>query len=339
MVIDPRKPIELFEESRVKDIPMISGINIPVNVMQMHTGKKILYLDTPFVVELLKSVFGKAILEHTMDVVPTGGSVATSAFSIGRMFGAETIILMGQDLAYSEGKAHVAGAFKASQEVDLKKKDYIMVEGINGEMLPTIYNLKMYLQWFEEQIEQNSDITVVDATEGGALIHGSKIMTLEDAISSYCIGTFCSEEWLGSMSKHFSDIEKKKALEFFAGIPKHLQEVKKKISKEKEYYTKVENWSKKGNYSVSELKKTLKKIKNLNKELESDSLVDLIMDGKRKEEFLLRMRMYKFEEDANDNLLVSAQMGKVYLDELEKQIDEVMPAFEELSNFKGVYEC
>ena len=337
VVVDPRKPIELFEEPRIRDIPMISGINIPVNVMQMHVGEKIIYFDTPFEAELLKNVFGESVLEHTMDVVPTGGSVATSAFSVGRMFGAKTIILMGQDLAYSYGKRHVEGAFKASQDADLKKQDYIMLEGIDGEMLPTIFNLKMYLQWFEEQIQDYSELTVVDATEGGALIHGSKVMTLEDAIASYCTGTFYAEEWLAGMSKHFSEAEKKKALEFFAGIPKHLYEVKTKIHKEKECYGKIEEWSKKGKYSVSELKRTLKKIKKLNKELDCDSLVDLIMDGKRKEEFMIRVRINTFEDDGKDNLLVSAQMGKVYLNELEKQIDDVIPAFEELSKFNGTY--
>ena len=40
-----------------------------------------------------------------------------------------------------------------------------------------------YLEWFEEQIKTYEDtIKVIDATEGGALIHGSEVLTLKEAL-------------------------------------------------------------------------------------------------------------------------------------------------------------
>ena len=337
VVIDPGKSKELFEDVRIKDIPMISGINIPDYVMQMHKGKKFFRNDTAFTVGLLKEVFGEKFIEHPMSMLQAGGSVATTAFTLARKMGTETIILVGQDLAYSDGRKHVSGAFNSSQEVDFKKEEYIMVEGINGEMLPTRLDLKMYLEWFEEQIQECDKVTVVDATEGGALIQGSKVMLLEEAINAYCNSCFGVEAFVKDMEKHFSDIERKRTLEFFKSIPMHLEQLKIKIVKEKEYYDKIEKISKKDSMSVKELKKVMKKIKNLNEELEKDTLLNMIMVGKAKEEFMIRMQMYNFSNNEQEDLSTGARMGKVYLTFLERQIEEVLPEFEILSRFNGEY--
>ena len=337
VVIDPGKAKELFDDERIKDIPMISGINIPDYVMQMHKGRKFFYYDTVFIAGLLKEVFGEELVKHPMSQLATGGSVATTAFSAARKMGAETIILVGQDLAYSGGRAHVSGAFNDSQEVDVQKNDYIMVESVNGEMLPTRLDFKMYLEWFEEQIQECDKLTVIDATEGGALIHGSKVMSLDETINTYCNTCFEIEVFLQDMKKHFSDVERKRTLEFFKSIPMHLEQLKIKIAKEKEYYDKIEKISKKDSIPVKELKKVMKKIKNLNEEFEKDTLLYMIMDGKAKEEFMIRMHMYSFSGNENDDLLTGARMGKVYLTLLERQIEEVLPMFEELSKFDGEY--
>lgn len=55
--------------------------------MDKHVGKKILYWDTWFMTELFQFVFKgqENTKEHAMVELPSGGSVATSAFSAGRM--------------------------------------------------------------------------------------------------------------------------------------------------------------------------------------------------------------------------------------------------------------
>lgn len=46
-------------------------------------------------------------------------------------------------------------------------------------------------------------ITTVDATEGGALIHGSKVMTLKKAVQKYCKREF-NVKWHINHVKSFS---------------------------------------------------------------------------------------------------------------------------------------
>ena len=57
------------------------------------------------------------------------------------------------------------------------------------------------MHFFESEIENNPDITVIDATEGGAYIKGSVIMPMRDVISQYCTKTYPINEWIESLPK------------------------------------------------------------------------------------------------------------------------------------------
>lgn len=339
VVVDPRKSLELFEHPQIPNIPMISGLNIPYQIMEQHKGKKVLYFDTLLILELLNEVFPKEKrnFENSIFGLATGGSVATSAFSAARFMGAKTIILIGQDLALSGEKEHAEGTFKKDRKHNLESKNLPRVEGIDGEMIPTLHNLKLYLEWFEEQIKNNEKIKVIDATEGGALIHGSKIMTLREAINSYCQNDFDIEAYWDKISSHFDKEDKEKALEFFHGIPKKLEKIKKQVIQGKKLYVKLEKFVTKGNYSVEELKKLLKKIKGLNDLLEKNRLAMLITDGLKGVEYTLRVSAYQFQNDERKDLIESARVGQRFLESMEIAIDEVMPEIIKLSEFQGEY--
>lgn len=339
VVVDPRKPMELFEESRICKIPMISGLNIPYQLMQKHTGKKILYFDTLFTLDLLDYVFeGKERTDRQwMQSVPTGGSVATSAFSIGRMMGAKTIILVGQDLALSEEKEHAEGTFKSDRKFDLKNPSLPKVEGVNGEQLPTLHNLKLYLEWFEEQIAEQKELLVVDATEGGARIHGSRELTLREALDTYCTQTFDGETYWEKRKLHFDAEEQERALAFYRQLPERLEKIRKLTVKGKNLYKKLEKCASHKNYSMGEVKNLLKRIKKVNNELEESTLAQLMMEGLKGVEYTLRASIYQFQEEEQKNLVESARIGSYFLGSMEIAIKEMKPEILKLSEFLGEY--
>ena len=221
VVVDPRKPLELFDNEKIKEIPMISGLNIPPAIMEQHEGKKIIYNDTPFMTELFESIFEKDSPKRYVAGLASGGSVANSAFAAGVWMGAKTIILVGQDLALTDEKEHAEGTFQNDFKRDLTDLKYPLIEGIDGNMIPTLPNFTFYLKWFERQIEENTVLKVVDATEGGALIHGSKVMMLKDAIKTYCCSEFNMTKKWSELKPHFTDEERNLALEFRKNIPTH----------------------------------------------------------------------------------------------------------------------
>ena len=61
----------------------------------------------------------------------------------------------------------------------------MVVEGVNEKEVRTNGEFEYFRRSFESIIKENPDIVFINATEGGARIHGAKEMKLKDAISKY----------------------------------------------------------------------------------------------------------------------------------------------------------
>lgn len=72
--------------------------------------------------------------DRTLPNIPTGGSVATTAYSFGIQMGAKTVILVGQDLAMTGNKTHADGTFQDKmQEIDTDSGEYLKLMQLMGE--------------------------------------------------------------------------------------------------------------------------------------------------------------------------------------------------------------
>ena len=109
----------------------------------------------------------------------TGGSVTTTATSVAITLGARTIIFIGFDLSYPDGISHADGT---SGKKKLDTTGFIGVESIDGTIVYATNVFIIYRNWIENEIKKHPDIEFIDATEGGAKIAGTKIMSLEDAL-------------------------------------------------------------------------------------------------------------------------------------------------------------
>jgi hypothetical protein len=123
-----------------------------------------------------------------IEFMDQGHSCATVAFAVAKEAGCNPIILIGQDLAYSEGKIH-SKLTHTKHEGDNNDRNWDghHVKGINGETLRSSEVYILFKKWFEYKIVTNPDLKVIDATEGGAYIEGSEVMTFKEAIDKYCI--------------------------------------------------------------------------------------------------------------------------------------------------------
>lgn len=113
------------------------------------------------------------------EVMASGGSVATSAMHICMYLGAKNIVFVGQDLAYGDKLVTHAGESSTGYN-DNRTKVY--VEGIDGNEVISRTDWISFLKYIEEVIINNPNIRFIDATEGGALIHGTEVLTLKDTI-------------------------------------------------------------------------------------------------------------------------------------------------------------
>jgi hypothetical protein len=121
-------------------------------------------------------------------IVDPGGSVSTTSLDIAIKMGFSTIVLVGQDLAYKNGKNHALNG----THLDINTpalKNMRRVTGQNGEMLYTTLGLLCYKYWIENRIE-NENRLFINATEGGAFIKGMKHIKLKEVIADYLKDSF-----------------------------------------------------------------------------------------------------------------------------------------------------
>lgn len=325
VIVDGLKPAELFEHKQISKVGMVTMTAVSREPMDLHKGKKYFYYnDSPFENEMLRLVNEMDEREILLPDLPTGGSVATSAYSLGVYMGAKMIILVGQDLALTGNKVHVDGAFKNEKcEIDMKSGDYLEVESVDGGKVVTRIDFKHYLDWFEMIIEAWKNITTIDATEGGALIHGAKTMPLKRAIKKYCTKEYNARWHIARTPKILNTQEEKEyALRYFEKCVDRLKKVKEKAEKGEEYYDEMlEALKRDDQKTISSL---YEKIKEVNLFMENDAVAETVMDSLKGIEFTLRPLIYQVQEDEKSELEEVAKQGKLMMMAIGVGTDEIV---------------
>ena len=209
-------------------------------------------------------------------------------------------------------------------DIDVNSREYFEVESIDGGKVLTRIDFKLYLEWFERYIKEWSHITTIDATEGGALIHGSKIMTLKKAIQKYCKREYNVKWHIDHCKKLFSGESQEMVLELFAKAPEKLREVQKKAQEGLGYYERLEKYLHKHGNSDKELGKILKKIKKINRYMETDYMAQTVMESLVGLNYTLRPLVYQMQEEQSEELLDIAEQGKVLLYGVAIAVEEII---------------
>lgn len=201
--VDANKSPKHYDDERIMSIPIVGDFSTCRGALEGHKGPYFFArTENP---HILKFFEDKGI--H-MPKLGTGGSVANTSFSWLAELGVTRIILIGQDLAYTNDKSHADGATRASWGLDLDKNS-VMIEGMDGNPIKSSGEFVHYRNWFERSIEACRDIDVINATEGGARIHGAREMTLREAIDSCCSESVDIAKLINECSYVLSDEEKR----------------------------------------------------------------------------------------------------------------------------------
>lgn len=222
ITVEPIKPVKHYLDPRSEEIPAVFDCESNPQIVGKHRGRVFVYNCRGFVKRLLEAV-GKEIPEDVLG----GGSVATVAFAIMYELEMKHIILIGQDLAYSGEATHAGGVESKGINNSI---GYEMIEDIYGGQVRTRSDWLGYLRWFESAIrvikDIGKDITVTDATEGGAKIHGSEIMPLAEALEKYCGADYDFEKAVGGLKPFLSEREYDCLLEKKTEAFRQLEEMK-----------------------------------------------------------------------------------------------------------------
>ena len=123
-------------------------------------------------------------LEVERGILDIKASSGNMAFKIAAAMGCDPIILIGQDLSFtSDGATHASGNLFGEKQAGMFY-EMITVPGNDGNPVQTNSTFFSFLKGYEVDVAEYQG-ACVNATEGGALIQGTKIMTFAEAIERY----------------------------------------------------------------------------------------------------------------------------------------------------------
>ncbi|MBE5967379.1 MAG: motility associated factor glycosyltransferase family protein [Lachnospiraceae bacterium] len=184
VTLDADKKLKYCGNRRGFKDTLLCKLESSPDILDNHGGKKIIYYCNDFIVSIYKKL-GKKFFN-----ISPGASVATAAFSICVNLGFGRIVFVGQDLAYLGNVSHADLQTSGNVINDEKKAIDLYVEDIHGNTVRTRHDWYAFLRSFENAIQQLSNVDIIDATEGGARIKGTRILPLQDVVDQYCTRKF-----------------------------------------------------------------------------------------------------------------------------------------------------
>ncbi len=311
MIIDAVKPLDLFQMDGCENIPFICTVNASSEVIAYHKGKKFFYHEGYFFSEkiLMKS-------KEDFGTVSSGGSVATSAFSLLYKIGLTRIILVGQDLAYTNNRTHADGTFSEKMQ-EVNTKGMFMVEGNYEARVPTANDLRQFLDWYNVTIpamkERNPEFCVINATEGGAKITDTEVMTLKEAISRECKKEVNIGECLDQLNPMLDEEGRQWAVDYLKKLPDQCHQLAVQANRIKKLYKKLDKVCKKKNIDKREYLSILKKIEKSIPEIEKMPMYQLATMSLSDAEYVISREQFFYGKSVSEEGKEIARKGLLYM--------------------------
>lgn len=316
VTLDPRKAMKHLSDQRCRNIPMFGRPDSRPENLEMNNNRIIFYNLEGYI----KSLF--TMLNKETGSFHSGGSVATGAFSICETLGFKRIILVGQDLAYLGSYTHAGNITVDVSNAGLNTET---VEDIYGNPIKTRYDWYVYIKWFEDAVGLFEGEEVIDATEGGAKINGTTIMTLKEAIQRYCVRNVDCAKILAELGPAIDKHECRKLLEIIHDDIRDLELVGRKaheaLETSKSLISKYEK-------SIAETNSS--RLKNnflceCNAVIESKAVYTLV-DWDMSEATTDGMaELYVYSKNEKDNKLNTYKQAKMIYEAIIKSVERIRP--------------
>lgn len=170
---------KIFEQSLHSKIPLLFNEQSSSEIIKRYSGEKIFFSTREFL----------PADEHILEVSPItlfqGGSVAHACVDFARVLGCDTIIFIGQDLAYTDDKTHANNSKAGFENNVFVDETNLYVKGVKKEIVKTSAEFNIFRSRLEMMIKLYTNIRFINATEGGAHIEGTIEKDLGDVLNEY----------------------------------------------------------------------------------------------------------------------------------------------------------
>lgn len=325
IVLDAMKPLKHCGNVPGFTVPLLYQFEASPEILGNHNGKKIIYGYEDFIGNIYQ------MLGMNCPKIKTGGSVTTAAFAVFAVLGFERIVLMGCDMAYEGEKSH------AGEEQDELTDDYrainLYVEDIYGNQVKTRHDWYTFLRWFEGVIVQLKDADIIDATEGGAKIKGTRIIPIREVIEKYCNEAIDCRRIVEETEATITSDDCDAIYRYLITASEDLMKIRKLSRKALKSSSALEKNINAGN-RLTQYQNDLKSISDINETIETKpiyALIDYYVYGQGTTN--INQLFFMTNKEETDDLIAVKNMTHIYqiicdaCDFLEPKLLEVIPCF------------
>ncbi len=303
--IEPDFLVTVDAKAKLYEEDIKKGIEVPMITIDMANYEFLKHCKK-VVMSVRKEdiLLNESLEKRIMKVKELSGTQASLGFLFLNKIKCNPIIMIGQDLSFESevGATHAKGTF---YEGDKNKKETFKIKGNYKEYVYTDKILNSYLEWFNYICKELKDeVKVINATEGGAFIDNTEVITLREVLDRYnqednvedIVNKFCENDKIFKTTK-----EKREYYNYLKKVREDIYNLNTVIRKN--VYL-AEDMVKHAN-STKVL--TAKKIKRLLNNLDEN-------DKKIKKE----KKIYNIFENALNNQMYYIE-GKDYIDKTEDE--------------------
>ena len=190
------------------------------------------------------------------------------------------------------------------------------VDGNYEKKVPTRTDLYTFLNWYVETIreckEHEKELRVINATEGGAKIEGTEVMTLKDAIAETCTKEINVTECLDTLTPMLDEKNSVWAHDYLLSIPKEFEKLKDEARKLNKSYTAVDRLCEKNQMDSKQYLKTLRKIKKQIANIEKNDMYQLVTMTMPAAAKIMRDEEFERLDSLQEEGKEIARKGKLY---------------------------
>lgn len=317
---------ELYKKYDIlkENIPLITVTGNNSDILKNYKGIKIFSNST----EDINEKDFENWYERDTDSLYVSGTVATLQVSAAIYMGFKKIIFIGQDLAYTDNKFHADTASNNNNKVGTNNDGLFYVKGNYEEKVLTKGDLNLFRTSFQQAIKNlyPKDCTFINATEGGAFIEGTEIMTLKEALNNLKDTEITNDTSYKKILNIYNDsIEKPDYMNMYNKMYKLLKDMKK-----------IQNLSKNG-INISENLKIFKTSYNSQYLKQLDKIDEKIKKYEMASNFIKRFKIsfsidvLGKESDTPENIVKNVKkmykdtnkISNIYIKYLEKELKEL----------------
>lgn len=325
--VDTRKELKNFKNPKMPQVPLAITPESNCKAIELLPDVKPIYVST--ILEYYTTLFEQ--FGGRLTNIQSGGSVANTCFEMGIYLDFHTIILVGQDLALADNKAHAGDSELTEEDV---AGGLHLVDGYYGDKVYTRGDFDVYINYYNMRLAELTDRKIINATEGGAKLKGAEQMPLREAIQKYCT-TEVNVDAIYQQAPKMIDTEEKK-MQYYQKMKDSRSYFKKLDRVMKEARAEAQRGItllRRGNYSHKELSGIEKKMAAAANLLEERNEADLILERVIEQDVKVANDLHEQRENVLEESIRLFEKSEQYMGSVLEALEELLPMWEEMLQY------